>query len=170
MPSTSLAKNIMAKALREIIDRPPSARRTADLWAYFENRCCYCGVPLDPSSRRAHLDHLESAAEGGRNSISNMVLACATCNGDLKRQRPWREFLREMCPDPKVYSRRLAKIRDWLAQPRPAPHAAAQQVEKIILRTTRLFDEAVAEVRRLRVTAPNKPLKRMVGRRRPPTV
>lgn len=44
-----------------------------------ENRCYYCFNEFEPnsSSLKPHLDHFDSVANGGTNSIFNLVYACA---------------------------------------------------------------------------------------------
>jgi 5-methylcytosine-specific restriction endonuclease McrA len=61
-------------------------------------RCCYCGtpgnltvdtcrkpmrrrvIPRDPEGRMYEVDHVLSVANGGDNSLSNLVTSCWKCN------------------------------------------------------------------------------------------
>jgi 5-methylcytosine-specific restriction endonuclease McrA len=40
-------------------------------------KCYYCGASL---KKEYHVDHVRPLTRGGRNSIDNLVLACAHCN------------------------------------------------------------------------------------------
>ena len=74
-------------------------------------RCAYCsaeGVPLQ-------IEHIHSKARGGSNRVSNLTLACETCN-HRKAARPVEEFLSAR---PKVLQRILSQAR------RPLKDAAA---------------------------------------------
>ena len=42
--------------------------------------CYFCGTSIKFGSKSLHVDHYEPIAEGGKNDLSNMVLACARCN------------------------------------------------------------------------------------------
>lgn len=150
MPSPSQAKNMIVKALRGIVDRPPSSRQVAALWSFFDSKCCYCGTPIERSSRRGHRDHLLSASEGGTNDLSNIVLACSRCNGDLKRDKSWLEILTEVCTEPDVRASREARIREWQARGAKESRLVSPEVQAVIDRTLREFDDAVADIRRLR--------------------
>lgn len=146
----SIAKNLMARALRAVLDPLPSAAETKKLWSYFKSRCAYCNGKLDKRFRTAHLDHLRPAAAGGSNSVYNHVLACAKCNGDLKREKDWQEFLVEREPDQKERQAREARIQGWLnlAPNRPA----VPEADAIIQAALRAFDEAVVKMRELRTS------------------
>lgn len=48
--------------------------------------CLYCGCDL---SGGYHVDHFIPLAVGGRNLPSNLVLACASCNGSKSNKAPW---------------------------------------------------------------------------------
>jgi hypothetical protein len=153
MPSPSFAKNIIARTLREIVDPAPSRKEIDALWAHFKNSCCYCGAAFERRSRKGHRDHIVSASSGGSNGASNLVLSCSTCNGDLKLEKPWREFLRDVCRDPVIRRARKLKIDEWLAQAPSKPRKTSPQIEKVIERTKKMFNDAVVELRRHRDNA-----------------
>lgn len=87
------AKNVMLRAIREILDASPID--VGPVWDHFESRCAYCDVALDVARRSAHIDHEEAA---GGNHLGNLVLACGSCNGDDKRDMPWRAFVARSRP------------------------------------------------------------------------
>jgi HNH endonuclease len=105
----SQAKNRMQRAVNEIVD--PGPTNLDPVWDHFEARCAYCGKELNRSAHEGHVDH---AISSGGNHLGNLVLACASCNGDEKREQPWREFLVKKAPDPVVFGDREERIRRWL--------------------------------------------------------
>jgi hypothetical protein len=78
---------------------------------YFGDRCCYCDQPA--KSPHAHVDH---AVHDGGNHLGNLVLSCADCNGNKKRETAWDAYLATLCADD-VATRtvRADKIRKWRA-------------------------------------------------------
>ena len=52
--TVSQAKNLMRRAIREIVDPGPSRAEIDELWACFDNTCAYCGAGVE--RRKAHLD------------------------------------------------------------------------------------------------------------------
>ena len=148
----------MTRAMRAIIDPLPSPGEVAELWSHFESKCAYCGCTIARASRTGHLDHIRAGAGGGSNSIFNHVLACAKCNGDLKRETPWIEFLRRTVSNPRERSARAARIRAWLARAPELPVAPEAQV--IIQAALANFERSVAELRALKKRAPNNALQR----------
>lgn len=62
------------------------------------NRCYYCFVEFDSFGVNTfELDHFDSVAHGGSNSIFNLVYACATCNKE-KFTENGAEFLNRCVP------------------------------------------------------------------------
>jgi 5-methylcytosine-specific restriction endonuclease McrA len=43
------------------------------------NLCFYCGNPVG-NEREAHIEHVIPLSNGGSNELSNIVIACGTCN------------------------------------------------------------------------------------------
>lgn len=124
------------------------------IWEYFGARCAYCDRTLDPAGKEAHVDHLVSAAQGGRNHISNRALSCAQCNEKEKREMPWTEFLRAKAPTPEEFLHRFDRIQQWQAH---HGDSAAQQTRDLraaadiaAREIADLFDRKVEELRRLR--------------------
>ena len=85
----SMAKNVMARWLEGTIDPPLKKAGKKRVRDYFKHKCAYCGIDIDPESRKGHFDHLVARTDGGTNDMPNLVLACNICNGDLKRERDW---------------------------------------------------------------------------------
>jgi hypothetical protein len=126
MPSPSIAKNQMGRAVDAIIDPWPPSK--APIWAYFEAKCAYCGTSLSKAGREGHIDH---ATPAGGNHLGNLVLACSPCNGDEKLDSDWRDFLNQKLSDPQIRQIRVAKIEAWQAMhPKPA-WAPTLEVEAI---------------------------------------
>ena len=144
----SIAKNVMARAMHAVIDPLPSRSEIAELRSHFEDKCAYCGCAIARGSRTGHLDHVRAAADRGSNSVFNHVLACARCNGDLKREAPWLEFLHRTVTEPAERAAREARIREWLgrAPERPVP----PQAQAIVQAALEAFDRSVAELRALK--------------------
>jgi len=109
MPSVSQAKNIMRRTLSEIVDPGPTPSEKNELWEHFQPCCAFCGVSIARESRAGHVAHLNS---NGENGTGNRVLACARCNGDEKRERPWQEFLAEKSADDGVLAERRTRIEE----------------------------------------------------------
>lgn len=143
----SLAKNLMRRALKDLVDRVPTLAEQQRLREHFNDSCAYCSRPAGP--RDGHIDH---ADHDGGNALGNLLLACKTCNGDEKRERPWRQFLEEKCgKGSEVHAQRLQVIEAWRAShpipprtPTPEVAAALAEAERAIL----AFAEAYAAVRR----------------------
>ena len=110
-----MAKNQIKRSLLQVIDTHPNKAQKQQVWSYFDNKCAYCNIVIEPNSRTGHLDHLHAVKDGGSNDVYNFVLACNICNGDEKREMPWREFLVIKCQNlpNSVYVERLAHIENW---------------------------------------------------------
>ena len=50
------------------------------LYAAFNGKCVYCGADEDEAGSSHHIDHFIAVSEGGTHHISNLLLACQTCN------------------------------------------------------------------------------------------
>lgn len=142
----------MRRSLGAIFDPPPSKTEVDRLWGYFESRCAYCDTMINRESRTGHLDHLEPSSEGGSNNIHNHVLSCARCNGDEKREKPWRLFLQEKSETSQAFQAKNEKIIQWLSQA-PAlglsPEVRAES-ESIVKEAIENFERSVEKMRALR--------------------
>lgn len=151
--TTSYAKNIIRRALCELVDRPPSKAEINLLWTFFESKCAYCARPLKQYSKNGHVDHLLSASCGGANHISNRVLACAPCNEKEKRDLPWKQFLRSKCADNRTFAARKKKIAEWVAAradgARPVTPQITAEVDASVQKIVRVFTSEVARIRKV---------------------
>lgn len=50
------------------------------LFETFDGNCVYCNAKEQPQGPRFHIDHVIARKEGGRDHISNLVIACPSCN------------------------------------------------------------------------------------------
>ena len=148
--SHAQARNIMRRAIEEIVDPGPTS--IDPLWEWFESLCAYCGVALVRGDRDAHTDHAE---RGGGNHIGNLVLACGRCNGDEKRDTDWRTFLEPKAPDQATFALRERRILDWkAAHPKPVRDYSLEVTE------LRQRAESLVEEFRLACTALQDAVKR----------
>ena len=149
MPKPPLAKNIIRKALRAIVDPEPRKKEIYRLWEYFGSTCAYCGCPLDRKLSRAHIDHLIP----GLNHISNRVLACPTCNGNEKREEPWLDFLRKKVVDQTIFETRKQRIESWVASQLPSEplNFDAKMLRSEIDNVVAAFDIAVKRLRSAKI-------------------
>ena len=152
--TSSMAKNQIKRSLLQILDSHPNKTQKQKIWCYFSNCCAYCDVAIDPNSRQGHLDHLLAVQDGGSNDIYNFVLACHICNGDEKREMPWREFLSNKCKNlsNNIYMERIAKIETWQKQSIMSQVDAEilARMETIIDEAKANFDQSVEKMRILR--------------------
>ena len=161
VPTVSNAKNRMRRAINAIVD--PWPRDEARVWAHFGNVCAYCGAELDRKAREGHLDH---AVPSGGNQIGNLVLACATCNGDEKLAEDWAAFTTRKVADPDVRAARLQRIEEWRRMHPPINWTASREVEALVAELHTLVDEFGDKCGRLRtlVNEERKAAVRMAGR------
>ena len=150
----SMAKNQIKRSLVQIIDAHPNNVQKQQIWRHFDYKCAYCGIVIDPKSRKGHLDHLLAMKEGGSNDIYNFVLACNICNGDEKREMAWLEFLTNKCkelPDT-IYTERLEKIENWQQQSviGQLDDQLLAQIDNIIKVAHANFEQSVEQMRALR--------------------
>lgn len=150
--SAGLAKNVVRRALRAVVDPEPSKRAIASLWEYFKSACSYCGRRLDKAGRLGHIDHL---VHNGSNHVSNRVLACHSCNGDEKREGAWLPFLRKKAGSQKIFAERKRRIEKWVATQAPATPLKFDTalLQREIDAVVRTFDRALVRLRRTRIRA-----------------
>jgi CRISPR/Cas system Type II protein with McrA/HNH and RuvC-like nuclease domain len=126
----SQARNAIKRSLKALIDPKITKADKAVIWEYFENKCAYCGCGLNPNDRKAHIDHVISESEGGSNRLCNLILTCATCNGDEKREMPWQDFLATKYDvKSKKYKSRYEKIMAWFELQSGSPTITTKQQE-----------------------------------------
>lgn len=78
----------LSRRRRKNRERDLPATLTTAEWenalAHFENRCAYCGEPLD----KAHQEHFIPASLGGGYVKDNIIPSCPTCNTQKGNKRP----------------------------------------------------------------------------------
>ena len=70
--------NIAGRARRRAAGTPPPAVLRELLRA--ATACCYCGVSFYEPAVKKHIDHVVPVSRGGSGDITNLAVACATCN------------------------------------------------------------------------------------------
>lgn len=154
MTTPSQTRNSIKKCLKAIVDPKPKKADKDRIWSYFENRCAYCGAEIVRDSRKGHIDHLFSEMEGGSNRLSNLVLTCATCNGDEKREEDWESFLAtKYGANKEIIQERSWRIRRWIELNGGQPMLTKDQQE--ILETefnniNNVLSEAVNRLREMK--------------------
>jgi HNH endonuclease len=142
----SQVKNLMRRSLWFLIDPDPQPEDRTRCIEFFGNACAYCCESIE----RGDLDHLVSAAKGGRNHISNRVFACKRCNAEQKRDKDWDDFLAEICGRGVVYDARRARILEWVQASDsafPIPTATLALFEQAAESATSAYDDACKRIR-----------------------
>ena len=146
------ARRTIKVALKAIVDPELTTSQRSTVKEYFGQRCAFCDREL--SGTRAHLDQLLPVAKGGTNQLSNRVLSCASCNGDKKLDRDWREHLREVTLDENAYRERKNRILAWVDRKRKGEPAVSREQQELLTRETeRVLAEFDLAVDRLRSAA-----------------
>jgi hypothetical protein len=145
VPTVPNAKNRMRRAIAAIVDPPP--RDEQPIWDHFGSACAYCGAGLDRKGRRAHMDH---AISDGGNQLGNLILSCATCNGDEKLDEHWRTFLERKVVDPGVRAARAKRIEEWIALHPPLIWTPSPEIEAILHELDELVEQFGAKCAELR--------------------
>ena len=150
----SLAKNMIRRSLRGIIDPYPTDREIDLLWQHFESRCAFCGQEVGINPKDAHIDHLDAGYGGGANHVSNRVLACASCNEKEKREMAWRQFLRSKSKSDAEYMAREQLVLRWVVsfdgQAQRSSDDVLQRVESEICLAIEAYDRALERIRHIR--------------------
>jgi hypothetical protein len=93
---------------------------------------------------------MDHAVPGGGNHIGNLVLACATCNGDEKLGKDWVGFLTRKVADPDVRAARQRRIEEWRMMHPAIPWTPSREVEALVAELNALVDEFGDECGQLR--------------------
>jgi len=147
----SQAKNLMRRALRLLVDPEPTWEDKQRIRYYFEYRCAYCNIDLKDVPH--DIDHLVSASLGGTNALANRVLSCKPCNAKEKRDRDWRDFLREKAESMVTYVQREKRIQEWVAANGGHPELNFELkllIDEESERISKEFDIACARIRDVR--------------------
>ncbi len=147
--TSSYAKNIIKRSLREIIDPGPSKKEKQTIWDYFGSECAYCGKRLHKGRREGHIDHL---VPNGANQLYNRVLSCKECNGDEKRDKSWKRFLAQKRSNVKIKAKRKAKILQWQKRHKKPifRKGVLSKVESLQDNVISYYERNVEKARRLR--------------------
>jgi HNH endonuclease len=139
----------MGRAYDEERGLPPfNKKHLAELKAFFDDRCCYCGTGFDATP--AHQDHLipVNKTDLGLHAWGNVVPACQDCNSK-KHGSDWRAFIiKRSGADAQE---RYEKVQAFVAKYQYAPESD--------LRDT--AEELYAEVGSIAVTLINEKIKRI---------
>ena len=92
MPQAKAARVVAvgAKPIDEIVDYYNVRENRLKVYDRDDYHCRYCGKQLTRFT--STLDHVHPVAEGGDNSIDNLVTACLECNSQ-KNSRPLGDYL-----------------------------------------------------------------------------
>jgi hypothetical protein len=161
VPTVSNVKNRMRRVINGIVD--PWPKTEAPIWDHFGSACAYCGIALDRTGRKAHMDH---AVAGGGNHLGNLILACATCNGDEKLGEDWAAFLARKVGDANVRAFRAQRIEEWMALHPPSVWTPSTEVAAVVAELSSLVDDFGLKCVELR-TLVNKERKASETRPRP---
>lgn len=63
-----------------------------EMFDAFDSTCAYCGKKESEETGTFHLEHIIPLKRGGRNHLSNMLVACPSCNHS-KADKPLLEFM-----------------------------------------------------------------------------
>jgi hypothetical protein len=148
MTTSSQAKNSIGRALLHAAGVRFSEKFEERCRSYFHDRCCYCGVFIEPNSRNGHFDHATSVAASS--DTFHLVYACQECNGDKKRAKGWEDFLHEICDgNEEAFQTRRQAILDWFAHepPNRLSPEAVKAVEEAKNLAIAGFDSALSLLR-----------------------
>ncbi|MGG3707357.1 HNH endonuclease [Heyndrickxia coagulans] len=84
-------RDIKKRALKAGVPMEVTVSELRLLYAAHDGKCIYCGITEDEAGCRHHIDHVTPLSRGGTNHISNLVLACASCNA-AKKDKPLVSF------------------------------------------------------------------------------
>lgn len=72
--------HLRERAAKLNIEVEATVEDVKNLYAMFDGLCLYCGEKETEEGPTWHLDHVRPLSDGGTNHISNLVIACPTCN------------------------------------------------------------------------------------------
>lgn len=70
-----------------------SRKELQALLSAFDGKCVYCDATEEETGQPFHVDHIIPVSKSGRHHISNLVVACPSCNAQ-KGNRPFFEFFK----------------------------------------------------------------------------
>lgn len=148
--SPSLAKNMIRRSLRGILDPHPSKQELKQLWQYFNARCAYCDCQVGVQEKDHQIDHLNP---NGGNHLSNRVLACSNCNEKEKRDSAWEAFLRTKAQSEEDFHVRSDRILAWTRRTKVEPKITSDEwraVDLEIAAVIEAYDKAMQRIRKIR--------------------
>lgn len=119
------------------------AQHFAEIKAFFDGACCYCGTTLDATNQTE--DHLigTNKTSLGLDCWGNIVPACRDCNAK-KQGTDWQAFILEA--DPGHAAARSQRIRAFLKHYDYSPEDTAQRVIRDLAEALYLEVGEVVEV------------------------
>jgi 5-methylcytosine-specific restriction endonuclease McrA len=72
-------RGLRARSAKLGIPMEVTAKEIRLLFEMFDSCCAYCGKRPE-KEHQLHLEHIVALSEGGRNSLANLLPACASCN------------------------------------------------------------------------------------------
>jgi len=99
-----------AKGFEEFV---PKKGQKEELLKYFDFQCCFCGCQINIKSLSQ--DHLVPMNKKslGLHSWGNIVPCCQDCN-NKKKQKHWKDFLKDKCSSNLILRKRKKKISDFV--------------------------------------------------------
>lgn len=73
-------RDMKKRALKAGVPMEVTVSELRLLYAAHDGKCIYCGKSEAEAGCRHHIDHVTPLSRGGTNHISNLMLACASCN------------------------------------------------------------------------------------------
>ena len=123
--------NYIKRGMYFIADNGISATDRKEIIDEFTN-CAYCGKKVD----EPQYDHV---VPGKGNGKYNRVLSCKFCNSYSKRDKDWKEYLKNICKDEETYQDRSKKISNWIDKNQ---YNENKEIKEIV-------EKSMAEIRRI---------------------
>lgn len=89
--SDNLYRRLKQRAKKEGQPVEVTRKELQALLSAFDGKCVYCDAIEEETRQPHHVDHIVAVSKGGRHHISNLVVACPSCNAQ-KGNRPFFEF------------------------------------------------------------------------------
>jgi hypothetical protein len=80
-----------------------------------------------------------------------LILSCATCNGDEKRDLGWREFIERKVADESLRDVRVRRIESWMALHPPLVWTPSPDVEALVADLDAMADDFGTKCAQLRL-------------------
>ncbi|WP_053603307.1 HNH endonuclease [Bacillus gobiensis] len=73
-------RHMRERAARAGIPMEITVDQIRTIYNAHDGKCIYCGATEEETGKSHHMDHITPLSRGGTNHISNLVIACASCN------------------------------------------------------------------------------------------